>query len=78
MNVDKPKTNVTVQFTVLKFYDAETNTVVEVERIGKMTVSNCRKYVKEMNEKNIFIGKTTTNTKFQVDSAKLYSLKLEV
>ena len=75
MDIDKPKTNVAVQFTVLKFYDAETNTVIKVERIGKMTASNCRKFIKEMNEKNVFIGKTTTYINFQVDSAKLYSLK---
>lgn len=73
--VDKPMTTVKIQCTEVKYYSAESNTIVTVELMGKIPVAYCKKYVKKLNDKNIFIGKSSTNISFKVCSFELYALK---
>lgn len=68
-------TKVNVHVTVISFFDPKRNQVSKHKIIDKVTAINCRKLIKEMDSRNIFIEKETTIESFEVDTKALYALK---
>lgn len=69
-------TKVKVRFTIIKFYNDESNNVETIRLLGKMGVAQCKGYVKGINKNNLFIEKTSDDEEFSVDTVLLYGLKL--
>lgn len=70
-----PRTKVKVAMTLIKFFNHDKNTVEEETIIGRLNMVECKKYVANMAEKNIFISKENQHEQFTVDSIALYQLK---
>ena len=68
-------TLVKVRSTSIKFFSEETNSVEDVLIVGKMSVLDCKTYVRELNDKNVFISKENINEEFEVNTVALYALK---
>ena len=69
------ETQVKVVFTNIKFFNEDENTVGEMKIIGKKTMLDAKKLVKELEGKNILISKDILKEEFSVDTESLYSLK---
>lgn len=68
-------TPVTVRITRIKYYDHKTNSVQEIDIVGKMSVIECRKHIQSLDETNILISKENINDSFEVNVNSLYELK---
>lgn len=75
--VDLPvgSTLVKVQQTDVKFFNEETDAVEVARLTGKVSISECRKYVKDLFEGNIYITKENVAIQFPVDTVSLLQLK---
>lgn len=68
-------TKVKVGFTNIKYFNEEKETVSEMKIIGKKTMVECKKLVKELEGKNVLISKDNVKEEFYVNTVALYSLK---
>jgi len=68
-------TTVKVKLTDIKYYNEPTSTVVDLQQVGKLTVSDCQKLVKSLDEKNVFISRKLSVDEFQVNTDSLIALK---
>lgn len=68
-------TDVTVNLSVVMYYENTTNQVEEKTVIGKLTIPQAKQYVLDLNEKNVFIQKKNVKESFKVSTIELYSLK---
>lgn len=68
-------TLVKVSLTDVRFFDDKLNRVEVVRLIGRVSVPQCREYVKGLNESNIYINKETITEQFPVNTIELYQLK---
>lgn len=69
-------TTVKVQITEIKYYDKNLNRANTIKKLGRITVINCRKLLRQMDEGHLFISKTNHTETFQVSTEQLYSLKV--
>lgn len=71
-------TKVKVRFTTIKFFNEETGEVNENTIMGKLTMADCKKFLKEnIADKTVFISKSPAVETIKVDTAALYALKIE-
>lgn len=69
-------TKVKVRFTKVKYFNEDANEVKDVTIIGKLSMPECKKYLKENVEgKNVLISKENVNEEFHVNTVALYALK---
>ena len=68
------KTEVTVRQTTIKYFNENSNEVNEISVVGKLNISECKKYVSE-NELGLFITKTDNKETFEVDTVQLLQLR---
>ncbi len=68
-------TLVKVSLTDVKFFDETLNKVQVVRLMGKVSIPQCREYVKGLHDSNIYITKENVIEQFPVDTIALYSLK---
>lgn len=69
------QTAVKVRFTVIKFFNEETNAIDSVRLIGKMGSIECKKHIQSLNKANVMISKANEDEEFLVDTIALYALK---
>ena len=74
LDLPENTTLVKVQQTAVKFFNEETNTVETVRLVGRLTVPQCREYVKNLFADNIFINKETATIEFPVNTVALLQL----
>lgn len=72
---DNETTKVKVSFTNIKYFNEESETVSETKIIGKQTMIQAKKLVKELEGKNILISKDNVKEEFHVNTVALYALK---
>ena len=70
-------TLVKVQQTDVKFFNEEKDTVETVRLVGRLSVPECRDYVKELHNSNILINKETVSIEFPVNTISLLQLNQE-
>ena len=75
IELDVNTTLVKVSLTDVKFFDEILNKVVVVRLMGKVSIPQCREYVKGLHGSNIYITKENVNEQFPVDTIALYALK---
>lgn len=68
-------TLVKVSLTDVKFFDEKLNRVEVVRLMGRVSVPQCREYVKGLHDSNIYITKETITEQFPVNTIELYQLK---
>lgn len=68
-------TLVKVSLTDVKFFDEKLNRVEIVRLMGRVSIPQCREYVKDLHESNIYITKETVTEQFPVNTIELYQLK---
>ena len=68
-------TLVKVSLTDVKFFDEKLNRVEVVRLMGRVSIPQCREYVKGLHESNIYINKDTITEQFPVNTIELYQLK---
>ena len=73
--LDVNTTLVKVSLTDVKFFDESLNRVEVVRLMGRVSIPQCREYVKGLHESNIYITKETVTEEFPVNTIELYSLK---
>lgn len=74
LDLPENTTLVKVQQTDVKFFNEENNTVETVRLVGRLTVPQCREYVKSLFADNIYINKETVATEFPVNTVALLQL----
>lgn len=72
---DNETTKVKVSFTNIKYFNEESETVSETKIIGKQTMIQAKKLVKEFEGKNVLISKDNVKEEFHVNTVALYALK---
>lgn len=72
---DNETTKVKVSFTNIKYFNEESETVSETKIIGKQTMIQAKKLVKELEGKNVLISKDNVKEEFHVNTVALYALK---
>lgn len=75
IDLDVNTTLVKVSLTDVKFFDETLNKVQVVRLMGKVSIPQCREYVKGLHESNIYITKENVTEQFPVDTIALYALK---
>ena len=73
--LDVNTTLVKVALTDVKFFDEILNKVQVVRLMGKVSIPQCREYVKGLHDSNIYITKENVVEQFPVNTIELYSLK---
>ena len=68
-------TKVKVVFTNIKYFNEDSNTVGELKIIGKKTMIEAKKLVKDLEGKNVLISKDNIKEEFSVNTVALYALK---
>lgn len=68
-------TLVKVSLTDVKFFDEKLNRVEIARLMGRVSIPQCREYVKGLHESNIYINKETITEQFPVNTIELYQLK---
>lgn len=74
-NEETATTLVKVRSTLIKFYNSETDKAEDLKALGKFTLAQAKKYVKEINSKNVLINKENVDEEFYVNTVTLYQLK---
>ena len=69
-------TLVKVALTEIRFFDSASNTVITQKVLGKLSISECRKFVENLCKDDIYISKENIVEQFPVDTVALYSLKI--
>lgn len=72
---DNETTKVKVSFTIIKYFNEESETVSETKIIGKQTMIQAKKLVKGLEGKNVLISKDNVKEEFHVNTVALYALK---
>ena len=67
-------TLVKVAQTDVKYFDEEKDVVETVRLVGRLTVPQCREYVKNLFATNILISKETVSIEFPVNTVQLLQL----
>lgn len=67
-------TLVKVSQTDVKYFNEENDTVETVRLVGRLTVPQCRDYVKTLHPANVMINKETVNVEFPVNTVALLQL----
>lgn len=75
INLEANTTLVKVSLTDVKFFDEKLNRVEVVRLMGRVSVPQCREYVKGLRESNIYINRETITEQFPVNTIELYQLK---
>lgn len=75
IELDVNTTLVKVSLTDVKFFDEKLNRVETVRLMGRVSIPQCREYVKGLHESNIYITKETVTEQFPVNTIELYQLK---
>ena len=75
IELDVNTTLVKVSLTDVKFFDEKLNRVEIVRLMGRVSIPQCREYVKGLHESNIYINKETITEQFPVNTIELYQLK---
>lgn len=68
-------TTVTVRISRIKYYDHTTNSAQQFDHVGRVSIPEAKKLVKEIHEENVLINKENINDTFEVSTTELYSLK---
>lgn len=69
------RTKVKVRITTISYFNHETESIREHSLLGRFTVVECRKIVRDLNTKNIYVSKETKVDEFEVNTQQLYNLK---
>lgn len=69
------KTLVTIRQTKVKYVDNTTNEVTDIVLVGRLSVSECKDYVKNLGDSFTFILKENLTEQFKVDTIALTQLK---
>ena len=75
IDLENNTTLVKVPLTDVKFFDEVLNKVQVVRLMGKVSIPQCREYVKGLYESNIYITKENVTEQFPVNTINLYALK---
>lgn len=75
IELEENTTLVKVSLTDVKFFDEQLNRVEIVRLMGRVSIPQCREYVKGLHESNIYITKETITEQFPVNTIELYQLK---
>lgn len=71
-------TKVKVRFTGIKYFNEEIGEVREDTVMGKLTMMECKKFLKEnVADKTVFISKEPIIETIKVNTTDLYALKIE-
>lgn len=68
-------TTVSVRFTNIKYFSETEHAVKETRLMGKISASEAKKYVKQLDNSNVYISKATETETFEVSTVALYQLK---
>ena len=75
IELENNTTLVKVPLTDVKFFDEILNKVQVVRLMGKVSIPQCREYVKGLHDSNIYITKESVTEQFPVSTIDLYALK---
>lgn len=74
LDLPEHKTLVKVQQTDLTFFDVDLNKVEKVRLVGRLTLPQCKEYVKTLNSGNVFISKENAPIEFLANTVALLQL----
>lgn len=75
IDLENNTTLVKVPLTDVKYFDEILNKVQVVRLMGKVSIPQCREYVKGLHDSNIYITKENVTEQFPVNTIELYALK---
>ena len=75
IDLENNTTLVKVPLTDVKYFDEILNKVQVVRLMGKVSIPQCREYVKGLHDSNICITKENATEQFPVNTIELYALK---
>lgn len=73
--MENQKTLVKIRETRLKYINNDTNDVVDVVLVGRLSVAACKEYIKNLGGNYTFILKENLNREFLVDTIALTQLE---